>query len=276
MTDSKLCAQCGGEMNKPHKYSQKQWEAKKFCSRTCSAESRKKGSAVSCAQCGTQIELPPSRIKAANFCSRGCASAFRETKVEKPCNWCGKPVKRVPSLMQDTVYCGHECLGKGTARDRGQSEPIKSNCLQCGVSFVSYASDNRKYCSQDCSIDASRQERPPCLLCGKPVTLMRNQYCSKTCAQVDLRSPDHVDYSGIDLEKFDSVFQLRYQTDPEFRQRVKARAKAQYHHPDPQPCSVCGTEKDVHRHHDDYDKPLDIRWLCRGCHVDHHHAPEEV
>lgn len=30
-------------------------------------------------------------------------------------------------------------------------------------------------------------------------------------------------------------------------------------------CEVCG-KKDVHAHHDDYDKPMDVRWLCA-----HHH-----
>jgi hypothetical protein len=28
-----------------------------------------------------------------------------------------------------------------------------------------------------------------------------------------------------------------------------------------QPCEVCGAEK-VHAHHDDYEKPLEVRWLC--------------
>jgi hypothetical protein len=31
------------------------------------------------------------------------------------------------------------------------------------------------------------------------------------------------------------------------------------------PCEVCGTEK-VEAHHDDYAKPLEVRWLCKPHH----------
>jgi hypothetical protein len=34
---------------------------------------------------------------------------------------------------------------------------------------------------------------------------------------------------------------------------------------EPGRCEVCGVEK-THAHHDDYTKPLDIRWLCREHH----------
>ena len=36
-----------------------------------------------------------------------------------------------------------------------------------------------------------------------------------------------------------------------------------------EPCEICG-EKIVHAHHDDYSKPLEVRWLCSPCHNDWH------
>lgn len=36
-----------------------------------------------------------------------------------------------------------------------------------------------------------------------------------------------------------------------------------------QPCEECGAEK-TDAHHDDYAKPLEVRWLCRSHHIQHH------
>jgi len=36
-----------------------------------------------------------------------------------------------------------------------------------------------------------------------------------------------------------------------------------------QACGVCGNEK-VHAHHEDYDKPLDVVWLCHKHHMKLH------
>ena len=34
-----------------------------------------------------------------------------------------------------------------------------------------------------------------------------------------------------------------------------------------EPCEICGIIESVHAHHDDYAKPLNVRWLCAA----HHH-----
>tara|TARA_R110000851_G_C12781986_1_gene535427 strand:- start:86 stop:442 length:357 start_codon:yes stop_codon:yes gene_type:complete len=36
-----------------------------------------------------------------------------------------------------------------------------------------------------------------------------------------------------------------------------------------EPCCVCGDKKSV-AHHDDYDKPLNVRWMCQAHHKQWH------
>ena len=53
--------------------------------------------------------------------------------------------------------------------------------------------------------------------------------------------------------------------------RAQAKARRAYLRGDlvRQACEICGTE-DTHMHHDDYSKPLDVRWLCPTHHGEIH------
>jgi hypothetical protein len=43
-----------------------------------------------------------------------------------------------------------------------------------------------------------------------------------------------------------------------------------------QPCEVCGNMDKVHAHHDDYSKPLAVRWLCPKHHAEWHKSNEPI
>jgi hypothetical protein len=38
----------------------------------------------------------------------------------------------------------------------------------------------------------------------------------------------------------------------------------------PKICSQCGKDGEIHGHHEDYDEPLEVIWLCAGCHLELH------
>lgn len=43
-----------------------------------------------------------------------------------------------------------------------------------------------------------------------------------------------------------------------------------------EPCEECGSKEYIHAHHDDYSKPLNIRWLCAAHHRQWHTANGEA
>ncbi len=56
--------------------------------------------------------------------------------------------------------------------------------------------------------------------------------------------------------------------------KYKAHSLVSYHKKKgnlvPQPCEVCGATEHIHAHHDDYSKPLNVRWLCAAHHQEWH------
>jgi hypothetical protein len=100
-------------------------------------------------------------------------------------------------------------------------------------------------------------------VCGRPTcenteNLLSNGWCHKCAAAYQSERKKY--YSPPEKTEEQKI-----------RHRVRAltRMYIRYGRLIRQPCEVCGEIK-VDAHHDDYNKPLDIRWLCKIHHREHH------
>ncbi len=114
---------------------------------------------------------------------------------------------------------------------------MKTNCDYCGAEYSlkksAYERRKRHFCSRECYSRYRAEIMPP---------EEQNTYGTG--------------YSPLERER-----------------RRKAREVLNHYLRDKkvqrQPCECCGNEN-AEAHHDDYDKPLEVRWLCFKCHRQWH------
>lgn len=113
---------------------------------------------------------------------------------------------------------------------------------------------------------------PLCYGCGKSKGNINQSYCSacrneskRKLRLVKIQSKDFVVEERANLRKKYESPLLRFQ----HRARRSSFAAIKDGTLIRKPCEVCGDEK-VDGHHDDYSKPLDVRWLCRKHHILEH------
>jgi hypothetical protein len=96
-----------------------------------------------------------------------------------------------------------------------------------------------------------------CKICGKPAKGLKGKasYCSAECVRQNERNKAKQHHATFSPER-------KLARNLVATAIVSGKLKRQ-------PCEVCGTRA-ADAHHDDYAKPLDVRWLCRGCHKRHH------
>jgi hypothetical protein len=112
--------------------------------------------------------------------------------------------------------------------------------------------------------------RPPSCLCGECDRCKRRVYMRQWYAG----KPGYAAAQARKHRERAREYELdRYHNNPEFRAKKKARNMViiRIHNGSLErgDCEVCG-EPDAQAHHDDYSKPLDVRWLCDRHHREHH------
>ena len=108
----------------------------------------------------------------------------------------------------------------------------------------------------------------------------------KECAKLDVRTHrrqnEHVRQADRERHAQKSTdpvylqkrrdYQLEYMNDhPEAKAAHRAlNIAVRWGRIKKQPCSNCGSTENLHAHHEDYSKPLDVIWLCCLCHRREH------
>lgn len=126
-----------------------------------------------------------------------------------------------------------------------------------------------------------------CKECGKKFAASRRfvlrdrvKYCSRLCLnRANVKIPkNHPDQRGEKNHNWKggfnpATYKRRFQA--KFPEKVAAHrafhaALKSGRIVRPDQCERCGVACKPHGHHDDYSKPLDVRWLCHKCHNAYH------
>jgi hypothetical protein len=203
-----------------------------------------------------------------------CEECRKEKRKEKSRRDAKSHREKHGSEVKRGIYCSrckaikeHQERGYCLACERERyKEKSKPDCATCGKIKENVRDAYCKQCKKDKaklkSIAEGRREKnsigrkPTCSNCGKEKeeSQMNEGYC-KSCK---IFRKKQIRPFRTEEQKFKDA--VRKLTMAALKQGKITR----------QPCEICYTTDDVHAHHDDYSKPLDVRWLCRKHHNEHH------
>jgi hypothetical protein len=117
-----------------------------------------------------------------------------------------------------------------------------------------------------------------CKLCGTEFSAAEceirrggGKFCSRTCQRA-FQARINAEAMRVDISRSERNEQWKKSVPLEVRDAHDAVERAIANGTlVRQTCEVCGYER-VDAHHDDYTKPLDVRWLCRSHHLKHHRS----
>ena len=212
------------------------------------------------------------------------------------CSDCGKD-RELPQYANDS--CCRACrrernkrarAGKMQAKGkRPQGSGRSPNCSKCGkLKDKTFLTSG--YC-RECksennllkrlSARLARGQQPLgegrkiyCCECGEVKENVHQGYCYKCQAHRDRERRMHNKQSIAFVTAERNRVSKRLKTDPIYKYKRMVNVFTNYATRLQiilrQPCEVCGGTVKVDAHHDDYGKPLEVRWLCRSHHNKHH------
>lgn len=126
--------------------------------------------------------------------------------------------------------------------------------------------------------------RGRCERCGKRMRNSRAAHCSVECAQEARASAEETIRARNMLRSLADDERRRrlreYQNTRRSKDKLQSTARRAVQRAvksgkltKPRACPVCKRRlpaKLIHGHHEDYNRPLDVRWMCQRCHAAEH------
>lgn len=162
----KPCENCHKLFSRPRSYRIKNdaWAIRKYCSRKCMGEARKKRIILKCVYCGEKYEEIEPRRNRSTCCSRQCADLKRRRRQIITCDICGKKkeVRKGDVERGLAKHCSRECFSKYLSKkylgDGGNNWQGGISSLQ---QLVRHTTEYRRW-----RLDVFRRDGFVCQLCG--------------------------------------------------------------------------------------------------------------
>ena len=231
-----------------------------------------------CSKCRSEINKEKRRLK-------------RETLNKPPigsgrsiyCSTCKKEKEPGRENESRCKKCKSDAYKAKNAKKREESglPPWGSgrspNCYDCGSlkenSKVGYCNSCHRKRDRDWRIKTGRslKNRTGKCQCGNEMASYSNCYCVE-CASNWRRN--YLNTHPKVRDKLNRSARERYYGSSEEQFRVYVRGLTnralKMGYIVKSPCEICNETLNVEAHHDDYMKPLDVRWLCKKHHAEHH------
>ena len=209
-------------------------------------------------------------------CSK--CGALKEGSYVKE-SWCGKCTgeQRRARKAQKRADLGLPAWGIGRdpkckicRADKEERYMDGSYCAKCKLKRLKTAYHKKREASGSAP---RRQGRNPICKCGRTKENLNEAYC-RFCVNESkriLREKNKQNPEWVELDRQRNIARFTDNAD----QAMKRECRRHTHAALRQgillygPCEVCG-EINAQAHHDDYSKPLEIRWLCSWHHAEHH------
>jgi hypothetical protein len=203
-----------------------------------------------CIICGKEFDSKHSRQKT---CGKECSNEY------------------IKILKKEYVLNNKDKIKESAKKYRLEHKKSKiKNCIICNNAFV--CTNNSKTCGKECSrknrnINANRNSKKYIERHPEKRKETSYKYYMKNKEVINKRIQS---WKEKNPEKIVRIVN-KWRKNNKVKRNAQANAQRKIPIPTNELCNICGKEMAKHRHHLDYNNPLDVIFLCTQCHYNIHH-----